>query len=132
MAARKRKDDGQASLFGAATPTYAEKVATTVDTIEPEPLPARRSEEPSSGVLPRTDEAPAPESEPRTELEHLATNYRMNWWVRPRPNGVTVKEYADGQFLIERVRDNGSTFSAWFATRDELEQLIARATEALR
>ena len=124
MGARKKKtEDAQASLFAAVS---------TVASGTEVPRPRPRFDEDELDLhtpLPRT-KAPAPDVVV-TDQEYLSANYRLNWWVRERPNGVTVTPCADGQYLVERVRDNGTTFAAWLATRVELEQLVEKAKEAL-
>lgn len=131
MAARKKKEDLQGSLFAAAAP-LPRALPVEADDQAPDLAAARPAPESSTRLVPEEASVAAPVTSPASEQEHLATNYRLNWWVRERPNGVRVVPMVDGQFLIERVRDNGTTFSAWFATRDELEQLVARGAEALK
>ena len=106
MAARKASSSSseQASLFGAPA------VAT------PHPEPTRA---PTIVELPRSvandEEPPAP---PVRELER-------------KSDGVSVVMHVSGQWLVSRLRDDGTTYAEVFYTRRELELLRDEVARAL-
>lgn len=121
MAARKRKEDPQASLFGATVPTYASTVARAVDAVtfsdEDEldlaPLPA------PAAVTVKLPVPTGPLAGPR-EVNTIEAN------------GVACVQLVGGDYLVSRVRHDGSSYARVVYSRAELEQLIVCVSEALR
>lgn len=130
MAARKKAStpDTQSSLFAAPLPVRM-PVVESVNRLPPpeamhgyadqfggEDFPSRA---PTIAELPRSV---ANDEEPKAPEVRESTR---------KPDGVSVVLHMSGQYLVERIRDNGTTYAGWLATRAELEALREAIGEAL-
>jgi hypothetical protein len=128
MAAAKKKapPTTQAGLFPSI---YARTLAAAQAEAAAAPAPALlRHDE----LWPEERRPPTIAELPRTianEVEPPCPPARV---VERKADGVTVVPHLNGQWLVSRVRDDGTSFCGAFYSRAELEQLVAAATEALR
>lgn len=115
MSAKKKKGELQSNLFALA---YAPRPAA--------PAPV----DPPAAPKPDTFMPFPPERAPiSNEVDQPAPPVRS---VDRRPDGIAITPCIHGNFVVARVRDNGTTFVEWTCSRSELEQLVHAGTEALR
>ena len=115
MAARKRKEDTQSSLF--AAPTYAQTTTAAVEAVAPPPEPVTYPTfPPERAPIANEVESPAPPVRPRI-------------W---EPDGVAVVHTVDRRFSVRRLRHDGTTYVDVTFTEAELRSLRDCIDEVLR
>lgn len=93
---------------------------------EPEPEPeerAPRAKSIAAVLAPPVGDAQQNDVEPPAPLLRETTR---------KPDGVRVVQHVNGEFLVERVREDGGSYAGVFYTRVELAALVAFASEVLR